>query len=357
MLTDTVTVSAAGDVTGPAGVIENAPLQDKNTFHVKAQSRWFGFFKTAEDLKALFADTRFKDVPKFVLGGGSNLLLTDNYPGLMLQSADGSAEVVDENDGYWFVRVGAGADWTRFVDMTLEAGMQGLENLALIPGTAGGAVVQNIGAYGLEIAERVSDVECFDPATGEPLTLTADDCDYGYRTSVFKTKRPDLIVLSVTLALPKTFEPRTAYKELAAVFGERVPADANELAEAVKSVRRKKLPDPKVLGNAGSFFKNPVVTKVKMVHLLEDDPTLVAYPLAGGRAKLAAGRLIDACGMKGKRVGDAGVSENHSLVLVNYGGASGADILELARKVRQAVKRRYGVELTPEPVFLPAADL
>ena len=122
-------------------------------------------------------------------------------------------------------------------------------------------------------------------------------------------------------------------------------------------MRRKKLPDPKVLGNAGSFFKNPVVTKVKMVHLLEDDPTLVAYPLAGGRAKLAAGRLIDACGMKGKRVGDAGVSENHSLVLVNYGGASGADILELARKVRQAVKRRYGVELTPEPVFLPAADL
>ena len=292
MLTDTVTVSAAGAVTGPAGVIENAPLQDKNTFHVKAQSRWFGFFKTAEDLKALFADTRFKDVPKFVLGGGSNLLLTDNYPGLRLQGADGSAEVVDENDGYWFVRVGAGADWTRFVDMTLEAGMQGLENLALIPGTAGGAVVQNLGAYGLEIAERVSDVECFDPATGEPLTLTADDCDYGYRTSVFKTKRPDLIVLSVTLALPKTFEPRTAYKELAAVFGERVPADANELAEAVKSVRRKKLPDPKVLGNAGSFFKNPVVTKVKMVHLLEDDPTLVAYPLAGGRAKLAAGRAL-----------------------------------------------------------------
>ena len=182
-----------------------------------------------------------------------------------------------------------------------------------VPGTVGGAAVQNIGAYGLEIAERISEVECFDPASGDVRVLSADDCDYGYRTSIFKTEKTDWVVLSVTLALPKVFEPRVAYKELAAVFGDKVPASAKEVASAVKAVRAKKLPDPAKIGNAGSFFKNPVVTKVKIVHLLEDDPTLVTYPLAGGRAKLTAGRKIDAVSLKGKREGEAGVSEKQSL--------------------------------------------
>ena len=333
-------------------VKENVALKDKNTFHVAATTRWYGEFSSADDLKAFYDDPRFRALPKFILGGGSNLLITQDFDGLMLKSVDTSVSVTDENDAYTFVKIGAGADWTATVASLVDKGFNGIENLMSVPGTVGGAAVQNIGAYGLEIAERISEVECFDPAAGEVRVLSADDCDYGYRTSIFKTEKTDWVVLSVTLALPKVFEPRVAYKELAAVFGDKVPASAKEVASAVKAVRAKKLPDPAKIGNAGSFFKNPVVTKVKMVHLLEDDPTLVTYPLAGGRAKLSAGRLIDAVGLKGKREGDAGVSEKHSLVLVNYGNATGKDILAMAEKVKAAVKRRYGVTLEPEPVIL-----
>lgn len=333
-------------------VKENVALKDKNTFHVAATTRWYGEFSSADDLKAFYDDPRFRAQPKFILGGGSNLLIAQDFDGLMLKSVDTSVSVADENDAYTFVKIGAGADWTATVASLVDKGFNGIENLMSVPGTAGGAAVQNIGAYGLEIAERISEVECFDPAAGDVRVLSADDCDYGYRTSIFKTEKTDWVVLSVTLALPKVFEPRVAYKELAAVFGDKVPASAKEVASAVKAVRAKKLPDPAKIGNAGSFFKNPVVTKVKMVHLLEDDPTLVTYPLAGGRAKLSAGRLIDAVGLKGKREGDAGVSEKHSLVLVNYGNATGKDILAMAEKVKAAVKRRYGVTLEPEPVIL-----
>ena len=333
-------------------VKENVVLKDKNTFHVAATTRWYGEFSSADDLKAFYDDPRFRVLPKFILGGGSNLLITKDFDGLMLKSVDTSVSVVDENDAYTFVKIGAGADWTATVASLVDKGFNGIENLMSVPGTVGGAAVQNIGAYGLEIAERISEVECFDPAAGEVRVLSADDCDYGYRTSIFKMEKTDWVVLSVTLALPKVFEPRVAYKELAAVFGDKVPASAKEVASAVKAVRAKKLPDPAKIGNAGSFFKNPVVTKVKIVHLLEDDPTLVTYPLAGGRAKLSAGRLIDAVGLKGKREGDAGVSEKHSLVLVNYGNATGKDILAMAEKVKAAVKRRYGVTLEPEPVIL-----
>lgn len=333
-------------------VKENVALKDKNTFHVAATTRWYGEFSSAGDLKAFYDDPRFRALPKFILGGGSNLLITQDFDGLMLKSVDTSVSVTDENDAYTFVKIGAGADWTATVASLVDKGFNGIENLMSVPGTAGGAAVQNIGAYGLEIAERISEVECFDPAAGDVRVLSADDCDYGYRTSIFKTEKTDWVVLSVTLALPKGFEPRVAYKELAAVFGDKVPASAKEVASAVKALRAKKLPDPAKIGNAGSFFKNPVVTKVKMVHLLEDDPTLVTYPLAGGRAKLSAGRLIDAVGLKGKREGDAGVSEKHSLVLVNYSNATGKDILAMAEKVKAAVKRRYGVTLEPEPVIL-----
>ena len=333
-------------------VKENVALKDKNTFHVAATTRWYGEFSSADDLKAFYDDPRFRALPKFILGGGSNLLITQDFDGLMLKSVDTSVSVADENDAYTFVKIGAGADWTATVASLVDKGFNGIENLMSVPGTVGGAAVQNIGAYGLEIAERISEVECFDPAAGDVRVLSADDCDYGYRTSIFKTEKTDWVVLSVTLALPKGFEPRVAYKELAAVFGDKVPASAKEVASAVKALRAKKLPDPAKIGNAGSFFKNPVVTKVKMVHLLEDDPTLVTYPLAGGRAKLSAGRLIDAVGLKGKREGDAGVSEKHSLVLVNYGNATGKDILAMAEKVKAAVKRRYGVTLEPEPVIL-----
>ena len=234
----------------------------------------------------------------------------------------------------------------------IESGWYGIENLAAIPGTVGGAAVQNIGAYGVEVAEHIVEVECFDPDRRAMRVLSAEDCDYGYRASRFKTIEKNLIVTSVLFALSKTFSPVYGYKELEAIFGDRRPESAKELEEAVRAVRARKLPDPKVLPNAGSFFKNPVVTRTKMLHLLEETPSLVSYPLGGARAKIAAGWLIEACGLKGKRMGQAGVYERQALILVNYGGATGAEIKALAEEVARNVKYRFGVELEPEPVIL-----
>ena len=334
-------------------VRENVELAPYTTFGVHAVARFFVEPKTTEELTAVLRDERFLGLPRLILGGGSNILFTRDFDGIVIRPRMDALELIDENDEYRFVRIGAGADWTRTVAETLERGWNGLENLSLIPGTVGGAAVQNIGAYGLEIAERIVEVECLNPETLQILTLGVDECDYGYRTSTFKHEPNNaLIVLSVTLSLPKRFEPIFSYKELAHYFGEQVPTQATEVAQAVIALRRKKLPDPAELGSAGSFFKNPVVSRVKVRHLLEDEPRLVTYQLGGGRAKLAAGWLIDAVGMKGKRRGDAGVYERQALVLVNHGQASGAEIKALADEVAAAVKRRFGVELEPEPVII-----
>ena len=334
-------------------VRENVELAPYTTFGVHAVARFFAEPRTTEELTAVLRDERFLGLPRLILGGGSNILFTRDFDGIVIRPRMDELELIDENDEYRFVRIGAGADWTRTVAETLDRGWNGLENLSLIPGTVGGAAVQNIGAYGLEIAERIVEVECLNPVTMQFVTLGVDDCDYGYRTSTFKHEPNNaLIVLSVTLSLPKRFEPIFSYKELAHYFGDQTPTQASEVAQAVIALRRKKLPDPAELGSAGSFFKNPVVSRIKVRHLLEDEPRLVTYQLGGGRAKLAAGWLIDAVGMKGKRRGDAGVYERQALVLVNHGQASGAEIKALADEVAAAVKRRFGVELEPEPVII-----
>ena len=330
---------------------ENVELAPYTTFGVPARARYFAEPGTLDELKAVLADPKAAGLPRLVLGGGSNILFTQDFEGLVIRPRMCAIELEDENNEYRFVRIGAGADWSGTVAELVSRGWGGLENLSLVPGTVGGAAVQNIGAYGLEVAERIVEVECLDPKTRALVTLPVDECDYAYRTSAFKHDKKDLIVVSVLFALPKRFEPRVAYKELAAVFGDSAPESAAQVAEAVIAIRRKKLPDPREIGSAGSFFKNPVVTRVKMNFLLDDDPRLVAYPLAGGRAKLAAGWLIEAVGMKGVREGDAGVYPRNALVLVNYGSATGAQILSLAQKIQAAVKKRFGVELEPEPMI------
>lgn len=334
-------------------VRENVDLAPLTTFHVPARARYFAAPETIEDLQKLLEAPENADRPLLVLGGGSNILFTQDWDGLVVHPAMRFWELSDENDSYRFLRLGAGLPWSELIDQCVARNWPGLENLALIPGTVGGAAVQNIGAYGLEIAERIAAVEVWDPRESKLRTLSAEECDFGYRSSVFKKEAGrGLIVVAVTLALPKVFEPRVKYKELAAWFGDRIPQNCEEVAQAVKAIRQKKLPDPAQLGSAGSFFKNPVVSRIKMLHLLEEDGKLVAYPLGGGRAKLAAGWLIDAAGMKGRREGDAGVFERHSLVLVNYGHATGKQILDLAHEVQEAVWRRYGVRLEPEPVII-----
>lgn len=333
-------------------VEQNVSLEPFNTFAVAAKARFYAKVQTPEDIRSVLADPRYGNLPCFVLGGGSNTLFTRDFDGLVLHMTGGSIELTDENDSFYFVRVSAGVTWDTFVRHAIDHAWFGLENLAAIPGTVGGAAVQNIGAYGVEVAERIVEVECFDPDRRAMRVLSAEDCDYGYRSSLFKTTEKQLIVTSVLFALSKVFEPVCGYKELEAIFGDRRPSDVLELEAAVRSVRARKLPDPKVLPNAGSFFKNPVVTRTKMLHLLEETPSLVSYPLGGARAKLAAGWLIEACGLKGKRMGAAGVYENQALILVNHGGAQGAEIKALADEVARSVKYRFGVELEPEPVIL-----
>ena len=333
-------------------VEQNVSLESYNTFAVKANARFFAAVSTPEDIRSVLSDPRYGSLPRFVLGSGSNTLFTKDFDGLVLHMTGGAVELADENDGFYFVRVGAGVLWDDFVRHAVDHAWYGLENLAGIPGTVGGAAVQNIGAYGVEVAERIVEVECFDPQRRTLRVLSPENCDYGYRTSLFKTTETDLIVTSVLFALPKTFEPVYGYKELEAMFSEQAPATARELESAVRQVRARKLPDPKTLPNAGSFFKNPIVTRTKMLRLLEETPSLVSYPLGGARTKLAAGWLIEACGFKGKRVGDAGVYERQALILVNHGTATGEQIKALADEVARSVKYRFGVELEPEPVIL-----
>lgn len=333
-------------------LLENIDLADYTTFGIHARCRYFVEYESCDELARLCSDARFSGLKKMVLGGGSNSLFVGDYTGVIFHPVNDTVEVIDENEDFRFVRVGAGKRWTPFVQECVERGWSGVENLAYVPGSVGGAVVQNIGAYGLEIAERISEVECFNPQTGLTEILSNADCDYGYRTSVFKHKCAHLIVHSVTLALPKVFTPNVGYKAIAAFFENTPPSTPAEVAEIITQTRRRKLPEPGVIGSAGSFFKNPVVTRVKEEHLLEETPQLVSYRLAGGRSKLAAGWMIDAVGMKGMRVGDAGVYDKNALVLVNYGQATGEEILKLANTVADKVYHRFGVRLEPEPVII-----
>jgi len=258
------------------------------------------------------------------------------------------------------VEFGAGETWHDAVAWTLDQGLPGLENLALIPGTVGAAPVQNIGAYGLELADRFHSLDAVDLVTGRSVTLDAARCQFGYRHSVFKHPAAEgglagkSVITRVRLRLPRPWQPVLGYLDIErrmAETGHHAP-DARTLFDWVCAIRRAKLPDWRTLGNAGSFFKNPVVSAEQCRDIIGRDPHIVHYPLADGRFKLAAGWLIDACGWKGKRVGNAGVYERQALVLVNCGGATGAEVMTLARAIQESVYGRFGIRLEPEPVVV-----
>jgi len=250
------------------------------------------------------------------------------------------------------VAVGAGENWHDFVAWTLEQNLPGLENLALIPGTVGAAPIQNIGAYGAEVADHLASVEAFDSKEQTFVTLSKADCQFAYRDSYFKKNPERYIVTKVVFSLPKAWVPRLTYADLTKQFADNVTASALEIFNAVCKIRQSKLPDPKVIGNAGSFFQNPIVGAIQYETLLAQHQNLVSYPDAAGTRKLAAGWLIDQCGFKGYRSGPAGVYEKQALVLVNHGGATANDILGLASTIQKKVKERFGVELQIEPSVL-----
>lgn len=329
------------------------PLEHLNTFRIAARARRYLRVTDPALLAAAMADPELAALPRLVLGGGSNLLFTRDFDGLVLHMALAGREIVGEQGGCTLVRARAGEHWHGFVQWTLAQGLGGLENLSLIPGTVGAAPIQNIGAYGAEIKDVFHALTVFDTATGGTRTLDAAACRFGYRDSVFKhAEGAGLVVLDVTFALPQAWQPNLRYAELANELAGIAAPTPRQVSEAVIAIRRRKLPDPAEIGNAGSFFKNPVVPGEQCARLLQAYPKLVHHPQPDGSEKLAAGWLIDQCGWKGRNVGPAGVYPKQALVLVNNGGATGEDVVRLARAIQADVAERYGVRLEPEPVFV-----
>ena len=298
-------------------------LRDRNSFGVEQQAARLAEFETADDLRAIFAGGA--PAEWCVLSGGNNILFTRDYDGLLLTpAARGIAVTKDEGDRV-YVRAEAGAEWDDLVEWAVERGLWGIENLSLIPGKAGAAPVQNIGAYGCEAKDVIERVEMFCVETGTMLTLDAAHCGFGYRESVFKhTLRGRVVITAVELRLSRTPQPRLDYGDVAREVEARGGVSLRNIREAISAIRRAKLPDPKVAGNAGSFFKNPVVGASEAARLLAAWPDMPHYPAPDGGVKLAAGWLIDRAGWKGRSEGRVGVHERQALVLVNRGGATGA---------------------------------
>jgi UDP-N-acetylmuramate dehydrogenase len=325
-------------------------LRPFNTFGVDANAALFARIRSLDDLQQVLTDRRVAAAPLLVLGSGSNVLFTRDFDGCVLKIEIPGLQR-DDDGAHWLVRVGAGENWHAIVERLIDEDAPGLENLALIPGSMGAAPIQNIGAYGVELAERFHSLQVWDLEAQALQTLTADDCRFGYRDSVFKRETKLRLIVNVTLALPRQWVPVIGYADVENELRGRSIAQLRprDVFDAVIAIRRRKLPDPAQVGNAGSFFKNPVIPRQQRSSLIERHPSLVSYDIGGGRYKLAAGWLIDACGLKGAVRGRAAVYEKHSLVVVNRGGATGADILALAREVQEAVRARFGIELEPEP--------
>jgi UDP-N-acetylmuramate dehydrogenase len=338
-------------------LIENARLDARNTFGVAARAALLVDVSDVAALPELFAYPMLRDGPLLVLGGGSNLLFAADPPGAVLSLSSQAIRIVDEDATHAIVRADAGVDWHALVLWTLGHGLSGLENLALIPGTVGAAPIQNIGAYGAEVGECIDRVETFERATGHTARLSRADCAFAYRDSLFKRDPDRYLVTAVDFRLSRTANPRLDYaglREELAAMGVAVPT-SSQVAEAVCRIRRRKLPDPAVLGNAGSFFKNPLVGRAVAERLQADHPTLPMFVAADPELrKLSAAWLIDACGWKGFREGDAGVSATHALVLVNHGTATGAQLLAVARRIADSVRERFDVLLEPEPRLVGA---
>jgi UDP-N-acetylmuramate dehydrogenase len=330
-------------------------LKPYNTFGLPAVAQTLVRVAGDADVRRVVDHPQLGRAPKFILGGGSNIVLTRDMPQLVLKIEVRGMRLVEERADAWIVEAGAGETWHDLVAWTLAQGWPGLENLALIPGTVGAAPVQNIGAYGIELKDRFESLDAVDLVTGRSVKLGPSICAFAYRDSVFKHSLAGRSVITrVRLRLPRPWQPVLGYLDIARRMHDTGIAQpsAQQVFDWVCAIRRAKLPDPAAIGNAGSFFKNPVVTPEQCRDIIGRDPEIVHYPLPDGTIKLAAGWMIDACGWKGKTVGKAGVYEKQALVLVNRGGAIGAEVMTLARAIQESVYGRFGIRLEPEPVVV-----
>jgi UDP-N-acetylmuramate dehydrogenase len=327
----------------------NLDLKSRNTFGFDASAELAYEITAAEQIPVAMKEIAAKKLPWRVLGGGSNVILPKILPGATLLMNIPGIEVSQTKKGLTSIAVGGGVNWHEFVSWTLDHDFSGLENLALIPGTVGAAPIQNIGAYGVEVGDYIQLVEAYDTKEHAFVTLSKQACRFAYRDSYFKQQPNRFIVFKVVFDIPKQWQPHIEYVDLAKQFANKVAPTAKDIFSAVCAIRTQKLPDPKMIGNAGSFFQNPIVPIEQYETLMLKHPGLVSYPDDGNMRKLAAGWLIDQCGLKGQRMGKVGVYENQALVLVNHGGGTAQDILGLARCIQDTVHSKFGVKLEIEP--------
>jgi len=332
-------------------ILENISLKSLNTFSIDVSARYFSRFKTIDELQEILNWSKLKGLNPMILGGGSNVLFTKNYDGLILKNELIGIEKVKEDDSFVYLKAGGGVVWHDFVMYCIKNNLSGIENLALIPGCAGASPMQNIGAYGVEVKDSFYELTAMDKQTSQAYKFSNSECEFGYRESVFKHKYKDRFVITdVTYRLSKTPHFKIEY---GAIRQQLEDDNVQELsiaaiANAVIAICTSKLPDPAVIGNAGSFFKNPSVPEEQFDLLKEKYPGIVGYKNTEGLVKVAAGWMIDRCGLKGFRRGDAGVHDKQALVLVNHGKATGNEILEISKIVRTAVFEKFGIEIVPE---------
>jgi UDP-N-acetylmuramate dehydrogenase len=336
----------------PAKSTPNLGLKSRNTFGLDAVADLAYDITAPEQIPAVMNEIATKNLPWRVLGGGSNVILPKVLQGATLLMNITGQEILSSDQNMTLIAVGGGVNWHEFVAWTLENNLPGLENLALIPGTVGAAPIQNIGAYGVEIADYIDSIQAFDTQNQAFVTLSKEDCQFAYRDSFFKQHPQRFIVINVVFQIPKAWQAKIHYADLAKQFEGKPNPTAEEIFLAVCKIRTHKLPDPKVIGNAGSFFQNPVIPNEQYEKLLKKYVDLVSYPDAPGKRKLAAGWLIDQCGFKGQRMGEVGVYENQALVLVNHGNGTAQDILGLAKCIQDKVRKEFGVSLEIEPNIL-----
>ena len=327
----------------------NHSLEKYNSFGIKANSRYFCTIEKNADIDVLLEGYQQVEHPLLLLGGGSNLLFINDYKGITAVIETKGITIVDEDNDYTYIKAAAGENWHQFVRWTVENGYTGLENLSLIPGTVGAAPMQNIGAYGVELADCLHQLEAVELQTGKTKIFTQQECLFQYRDSFFKsTAMGKYLIQSITIKSPKKPQWKIDYAGLKErLLGQAI--NALTISNSVIALRQTKLPDPILLGNAGSFFKNPLLNSKQWQTLKQQYPALSGYPQANGSMKTSAAWLIDQCGWKGKRQGDAGVYEKHALVLVNHGNATGEDIWQLASDIITSVNDQFGIKLEAEP--------
>lgn len=333
-------------------IYDNYSLQSLNSFGVTATSRLFTELNSSDDIEALI--NWRKEHPNrecLLIGGGSNLLFRGDFAGMAVAVSLSGKGLVNESDEAFYVKAAAGENWHEFVRWTIDQGYAGLENLSLIPGTVGATPMQNIGAYGVELGDRLYELSAIDLHTGERRTFTNADCQFAYRDSFFKRQQPDRwLIESVIFRLAKKSDWVTAYAGVESALAGQVPS-ARLISDVVIALRQSKLPDPTVIGNAGSFFKNPILPIGQWDALKIQFPDMPGYPQKDNalQIKVSAGWLIDRCDWKAYRKGDAGVYEKHALVLVNHGDASGFEIWAVAEQIIESVDKKFGISLEPEP--------